>query len=120
MVSAAEQTKTVPLLVVTDVLVNGTPAKRNYYFTNFQAKRDCLFNLPKTRLSLSPGKGKVTVRNEGAAPAVGVNVSRPGHAETFFIDENYFWLDPGESKTVLVNDAEGTTVDGWNNAAGTK
>jgi hypothetical protein len=48
----AEQTKTTPLLVVTDVLQDRKPVGRNYYFTNFEPVKDCLFNLPKTKLAL--------------------------------------------------------------------
>jgi beta-mannosidase len=113
-VLTAEQTKTAPLLVITDVIRNGTPTKRNYYFTNFEPVKDCLFNLPKTKLAIQAGDGKVVVRNDGPLPAVGVNISRPGHLDTFFVSDNYFWLDPGETTTVSVNTVEGIVVDAWN------
>jgi hypothetical protein len=45
---------------------------------------------------------------------VGVNVGRTGHADTFYADANYFWLDPGETKSVKVNETEGLKVSGWN------
>ena len=47
-------------------------------------------------------------------PAAAVNVSRPGHADTFRASDNFFWLDPGESHTVTVKDTGGTTVEAWN------
>jgi beta-mannosidase len=58
--------------------------------------------------------GKAVMKNTGSLPAVGVNVGRPGHAGTFFADENYLWLDPGETKSVPVNETEGLKVFGWN------
>ena len=48
---AAEQTKTTPLFVTADVMRDGVLAKRNYYFTNFEPAKDCLFDLPKTKLA---------------------------------------------------------------------
>ena len=110
----AEQTKTSPLLIVTDVLQGSVLAKRNYYFTNFEAAKDCLFNLPKTKLSMTVADGKVIVKNDGAVPAVGIEISRPGHLDAFFPNENYFWLEPGESKTVSVNATKDVNVKAWN------
>jgi beta-mannosidase len=110
----AEQTKTAPLLVVTDVKRNGKLAKRNYYFTNFAPIKDCLFDLPKTTVSVQRGDRQLIVRNEGKLPAVGVNASRPGHGDTFFAEENYFWLNPGEAKNLVVSTTEGVVVQGWN------
>ena len=58
--------------------------------------------------------GMAVVKNTGKLPAVGVNISQPGHLDTFTVEDNYFWLDVGETKTVNVNDTKGLTVDGWN------
>ena len=110
----AEQTKTTPLLVVTDVKRNGALAKRNYYFTNFEPVKDCLFNLPKTRLGTRVGDGEVVVKNDGKLPAVGVSVSRPGHLDTFATEESYFWLEPGEAKNIAVSTTNGVVVEAWN------
>ena len=67
----AEQTRTTPFFVTTDVLLGGTLKKRNYYFTNFEAKKDCLFELPKTKLSARIAGDNIVVTNDGALPAVG-------------------------------------------------
>jgi beta-mannosidase len=99
---------------VTEVSRNGELAKRNYYFTNFAPVKNCLFHLPKTTVSVRTGDRQLIVKNDGKVPAVGVNVSRPGHGDTFFSDENYFWLNPGESKTLAVNTTEGVVAQGWN------
>jgi beta-mannosidase len=110
----AQQTKTAPLLIVTEVRRDGKLAKRNYYFTNFTPVKDSLFHLPKTIVSVRTGDRQLIVRNDGKVPAVGVNVSRPGHGDTFFAEENYFWLNPGESKSVAVNATAGVVAQGWN------
>lgn len=111
---SAAQTKTAPLLFVTEVRTNGELADRTFYWANFLGAQDCLLNLPKTRLTMRAGAGEVVVTNGGSVPAVGVSVSRPGCGETFFADGNFFWLDPGESHTVLVNATEGLKLDAWN------
>jgi beta-mannosidase len=110
----AEQSKTSPLLVTADVLQKGVLAKRNYYFTNFETDKDCLFDLPRTKLAMQIRKGKVVVKNEGTLPAVGVEISLPGHLEELSVENNYFWLEPGETKTVSVNMTEGLSVKAWN------
>jgi hypothetical protein len=45
---------------------------------------------------------------------VGVNLVQPGHADAFMPEDNFFWLDAGETKRVKVNDASGVMVKGWN------
>jgi len=110
----AEQTKTAPLLVVTEVRRNRELAKRNYYFTNFALVKDCLFDLPKTTVGLRADGGRVIVSNDGELPAIGVHISYPGSTETFFAAENYFWLEPGEIKNVTVSTTEGVRVGAWN------
>jgi beta-mannosidase len=111
---SAEQTQTSPLLTVTDVIKNGALAKRHWYFTNVQRARGCLFSLPKTRLSLQVGDGLAVVRNVGPCPAVGASVLRPGYLDTFSAGENYFWLEPGDVKSVSVSSTVGITADAWN------
>jgi beta-mannosidase len=76
--------------------------------------KDSLFNLPTTRLSLRVEGDTAIVTNTGDLPAVGVAVLRPGHLDTFTADDNYFWLDAGESKAVRVSDTEGLTTAAWN------
>jgi beta-mannosidase len=60
------------------------------------------------------GEGEVTLKNTGNLPAVGVNVARPGHLDTFTVEDNYFWLDAGETRTLKVSDTKGLAVGAWN------
>jgi beta-mannosidase len=111
---SAAQTATHPLLTVVDLRVDGTPAGRAFYWQNFEAVKDCLFTLPRTTLRVDVAGGRVTVANTGALPAVGVEVSRPGHAHDFTVSDNCLWLDPGETRGMAANATEGLAVGAWN------
>jgi beta-mannosidase len=56
----------------------------------------------------------VILRNTGSLPAVGVNIRRPGHQDTFTASDNFLWLEPGESQAIRVNTTEGLKLEGWN------
>jgi hypothetical protein len=56
----------------------------------------------------------VTLTNSGSLPAVAAHVLRPSHLDTFTADDNYFWLEPGESRLIIVNDSQGLTAGAWN------
>ncbi|MFZ4395010.1 MAG: glycosyl hydrolase 2 galactose-binding domain-containing protein [Kiritimatiellia bacterium] len=111
---SAQETDTTPLLVVAEVEKAGKPVDRTFYFVNYEAVKDSLFNLPPTRLSLRVEGDTAVVTNAGDLPAVGVAVLRSGHLDTFTADDNYFWLDAGQSKTVRVSHTEGLMVEAWN------
>ncbi len=100
---SAEQTRTSPLFVVADIYMNQTLQHRNFYFVNFERYQGCLFNLPRTTLSLKIEKQKAIITNTGRIPAVAVNLVCPGYMDRFMASDNFFWLDAGESKTVDIN-----------------
>ena len=110
----AAQTDTAPLLVVAEVRKNGALADRTFYFVNYEAVKGSLFKLPRTTLALEAKDGRAVVTNKGPVPAVGAAVLQPGHLDTFTADDNYFWLDPGESNSVRVNSTDGLKVEAWN------
>lgn len=111
---SATETETSPLLVVTEVKTGGRLAHRTFCFANFESKKDCLFLLPRTQLAVQAKNGNLIVSNRGNLPAVAVQVNRAGHADTFRASDSFFWLDPGESHTVEVNETVGTTAEAWN------
>lgn len=111
---SAEQTANVPLLVMSEVIVDPRVLHRTFYFVNFEAVKDSLFDLPTTTLSLAAGGGVATVTNTGSLPAVGVTLLRPGHADTFSADDGCFWLEPRESRRIRVSHDAGLAVDAWN------
>jgi beta-mannosidase len=108
------QTRTTPLFIVTEIIKNGKLAHRTYYWMNYEADKGSLYDLPATDLRMTSAGNKVAIRNEGTLPAVGVNVSRPDHMDTFTTSDNFFWLDPGEEKTITVNETEGLVLKSWN------
>ncbi len=110
----AKQTDTVPLLIVVDVIKGDALAGRSFYFLNYETVKGSMFKLPRTTLSMEAKDGQAFVTNTGALPAAGVAVLRPGHLDTFTASDNYFWLEPGESKTVVVSSTEGLEISAWN------
>ena len=115
---AFEQTETAPLFVVSEVLLNGRPADRTFYWLNYEFDKGCLFRLPQTRLNMRVNGNEVVVKNEGELPAAAVNVARPGHLDSFRASDNFFWLDAGEEHAIAVNEPDGLTVEAWNAPAG--
>lgn len=109
-----QQTDTAPLFFIVEVQVRGRVVDRTFYWMNFELVKGCLFDRPRTTLALSAKGHRVTVANTGRAPALAVNVARPGQLDTFTVSDNYFWLDPGECRTVVVNDVRGLSVSAWN------
>ncbi len=110
-----EETETSPLLIVSEVLKNNKLVDRTFYWTNYEYDKGCLFELPESQLELTVlNNNQITIKNTGHLPAVAVNISRPGHLDTFTISDNYFWLDAGEEKTVNVNETNGLTLGAWN------
>lgn len=111
---SAEENASTPLLVVAEVFVDGAVAQRTFYWTNYEAKQGCLFQLPETTLRLVASPGALTVANRGTRPAVGVHFQCPEVSDRFLADDGYFWLDPGEEHAVHVNLTKGVRVAAWN------
>ncbi|TWU21371.1 glycosyl hydrolase 2 galactose-binding domain-containing protein [Bythopirellula polymerisocia] len=110
----AEQTDTSPLLFVVELIKDGTLAHRNYYWSQFEAEPDSMLKLAPTRLEMKVAGNVATVTNSGDVPAIGAHVLHPGHLDTFTVSDNYFWLEAGESKEIVVSNPEDLTVGAWN------
>jgi beta-mannosidase len=107
----AEQTSTDPLFVIADVKMEGKLKSRAVYFNNIEGDRGCLFNLPKTSLTLKAGKHSVKVKNISSLPAFGVWLFAPEHSEKAFYSDNFLWLEPGESTEIKVENADPALVE---------
>lgn len=84
-----------PLLVVTEVRLGERLAARNVYWLDFRAKPGCLFDPPRTQLSMRAKGGRLLIRNEGAVPAVGVHFECPALSDfQEFVMHRAFWLAP--------------------------
>ncbi len=111
----AEETKSAPLYIVVEVVKDGTLQGRNFYYINYETSQGCLFEMPKTSLSYTVKDNVFTVTNTGSVPAINVNFLCTEVSDTFRPEDNYFWLEPGETKTIKVNDATGVTgFTSWN------
>ena len=108
------QTKTTPLLLVVKTFKDKQETGRTFYWTQFEARVGCLFALPKTTLTMMVKEKTVVIENQGPVPAVGVNLQCPGFAHEFTAGDNYFWLEPGEAKTVSVNRNDPLVLSSWN------
>ena len=104
---SAEQTDTAPLFIVIDLIREGQEPIRSYTFMNFDKEQGSLFFLPRTHLEYHVSGNTYTIQNTGTVPAVAVHFTCPSVSDTFVCDDGYFWLEPGETKTVRVNSAEG-------------
>ena len=112
---SSEQVKSAPLFIVSEVLVEDQLADRTFYFQNYENPKGALLNLPRTNLTLViESSDNVTVKNSGNKPAVGVNIQHRENPETFTIDDNFFWLEPQEEKTIKVNSTKGLEAGAWN------
>lgn len=109
-----EETDTVPLLVVAEVKRGRTLVDRTFYFSNYEHQRGCMFALPETTLELKVKGKRATVTNTGKLPAVGVQVERPGHADTFTVSDGFVWIDAGERVMFTVSETEDLNVTALN------
>ncbi len=109
-----EQTRSAPLFVISDVLRNGVSVHRSFYFVNYEEPQGCIFELPHTTLELSCDGDRATIVNTGSLPAVGVQIERPGYADTFRVSDGYLWMNAGERVSLTVNETDGLTVSALN------
>lgn len=105
---------TPPILISIQLSKDSRPVFNTFYFFNYEARQGCLFDLPRTRLSLSVQNGTAYMENLGKYPAVGACVNCPGQTHQFTAWENFIWLEPGERRAIRVDRADGLTVSALN------
>jgi len=111
----ADQTQTIPLLIVTEVRQNDELKDRTFYWINYTGVQGCLFDLPRTQLSLmTEGTNSLIVSNTGNKPALAVHFVCPSISDTFTPADSFFWLDAGEQRKIAVNQTDGVLVTAWN------
>jgi Ig-like domain-containing protein len=95
----------------------GRPLSENTYW-RYGKPEDmrALNTLERTRLTVSTSGDTATVSNRGSVVAALVRLAvRDGHGERVLpatYDDNYFWLLPGESRTVGVSSPGGLGASG--------
>ncbi|MFC3800667.1 glycoside hydrolase family 2 protein [Cohnella sp. GCM10012308] len=120
---AGRREKEAPLLVVSELYAADGLLHRTFYWFNFDARQGALAHLPRTALQAKiRGQNQVAVKNIGRLPAVGVELYRMGDDGSddapdpahLICDDNFFWLDAGETRLIVVNDTYGISVRAWN------
>ena len=115
----ADQTWNCPLFIVAEIALapGNSIVDRVFYWLNYEAIQGCLFNLPRTRLSLRRDhSGTLAVGNIGDKPAVGVHFVCPEISHEFSCADSFFWLEPGEERLVETSHQAGVSVAAWNAA----
>jgi hypothetical protein len=114
----ATETQSTPLLLVVDLKQGGIILDRTFYFANYVASKNCLFNLPVTQVTAAAvGTDSVRITNSGAVPAVAVNLQSGNGDDKFLVSDNLFWLDAGETRTLWANDVSKIQVSAWNSTS---
>lgn len=103
---SAEQTDHTPLTVTVELYVDGQYVNRTFVYFNYEYEPGSLFYLPRTSITYSVSGNTVTVKNVGDLPAVGVEILCGDHTDTFVTEDNFFWLNPGETVTLKVSDGK--------------
>lgn len=109
-----DEAESFPLFLVSEVKVGEKLKYKTFYFLNFEQEKGCLFELPRTTLSMEMQGTRAIIKNTGKRPAVGVNIQCQGRADKFTVSDNYFWLDAGETHIVEVNIPDDLSVNAWN------
>lgn len=103
-----------PVLLTTEVYVEGNKVDDTFYWLNYQKKQGCLLSLPKTTVSCLTEPGYAVISNTGNIPAVGVTVECPDRDTDFVTGSSLFWLNPGEVKRIPVSHTENLEIRAWN------
>lgn len=101
----AEQTDSAPLFLVTTLFKDGKQVARNYMFMNSGKDPGCLYAIPAADMTYTANGNTVTVKNNSDVPAVAVNFDAGSDSDIFRPADNFFWLEPGETYSFTVNDA---------------
>ena len=111
----ASQTASAPLFIVTTLYRDGGQTSRTYVFMNSGKDPGSLFATPVADVEYRVSGNDIILTNKSDIPAVAVNFQCAGVTDTFRPEDNYFWLEPGETKTVHCNFTTGVTgITGFN------
>ena len=77
--------------------------QNTFYWLNYKKHKNFMKKMPKTNIEYVTGKGTITVRNISEVPAVCVKVDCGKDSNKSYLDDNCFWLEAGEKRTILIN-----------------
>lgn len=111
----AEQTDTAPLMLYVR-LTTPQGSSSTFYWLNFKDNPGGLMKLPRTELSAAWSSDYVTIRNTGRYPAVGVHFEGWEALRHGFVEDSFFWMEPGEERTLTIENPENhpLRLECWN------
>lgn len=109
------QTESTPLLIHVELENNGKQSSTFYWF-NFKEHPGCLMKLPRTELDAIWGENSVVIHNRGDVPAVGVHFDGWHALKNGMVEDNFFWLNPGETRTLAfqIPEHDNLRIACWN------
>ena len=111
-----EQTKTAPLFLVSDIVIDDELIHRNYYFINYEMEKGSLFSLPRASLICKVDNENKIVRvsNIGNVPSVCTQIINSKNSDKIVLSDNCFWLEAGETIETKTNITNDIWVKSWN------
>lgn len=103
-----------PIFLTAEVVLDGEVASRTFYWLNCEIKQGCLFDLPKARLEYSVKPNGVLIRNISSVPAIAVHLQCENISDTLYAEDNFFWLNAGESRFIHLSRTDITGISAWN------
>lgn len=103
-----------PVLLTTEVWVDGEKKDSTFYWMNYQEKQGCLKKLPRTTLHVRTEEQAVIIENTGKFPAVGVTIECLPVDTEFTAGDSMFWLNPKEKRRIAVSHTDQLSVQAWN------
>lgn len=109
-----DQTNSTMLFFMVEIYSQEKRLFRNFYFSNYETRRGVIMSMPQTDVEMSREGKTLIITNTGKLPAIALNISCPGYEDKLICSENFFWLQPNESKSVEINIDHPVLIKGWN------
>jgi beta-mannosidase len=103
-----------PLLIIINTYADGVKKDSTTYWLNYQHKQNILRKLPKSTLSITAKDQIVIIKNTGANPVFGIEITCPAQDTTFVTEDSMISLKPGDTASLSVSSTTGIKVEAWN------
>lgn len=111
-----QQTLSEMLYFKTDLLTDDSiRVARNWYFSNYETRRNVIFESKGANVKATVNGDSIMLTNLSSCPAIGVTVNSDTAYSDILLDDNYLWLDPGESLPIgYTSGIARPTITWWN------
>lgn len=110
---SAAETQTMPLFVVITLRGEQNQTVQTFYWLNFESVQNSLFDLPMTKLNITRESEGIRIENTGEKPAVAIHF-KPDDPDHFICSDAFFWLAPGEFRSIETNQPKSVRISAWN------